>query len=164
MNLQKTGVLEAEKPLNLDSTFSVASCKKLMTTIAALQCVEKSLFSLDSPEDVGGAGVYSTPKDFNILSSFLRDDWRLLRSESIDEMFRPQLSSTIIADWMKKERFGFTRWKGVSRVYTAKDDMKVNWGPGSMLILEDLESELKKRSLTWGDMPNLHWLSDLFLR
>jgi CubicO group peptidase (beta-lactamase class C family) len=36
-----------DKPLSLDTTMWVASCTKLMTAIAALQCVEKGLLSLD---------------------------------------------------------------------------------------------------------------------
>ncbi|KAA6412834.1 MAG: hypothetical protein FRX48_03827 [Lasallia pustulata] len=46
------GLNPDSKPLHLDSTYWVASCTKLMTTICALQCVEKGLFSLDSSEDV----------------------------------------------------------------------------------------------------------------
>ncbi|KZP22362.1 beta-lactamase [Athelia psychrophila] len=47
-----TGVSPDAQPLTLDSTFWLASCTKLMATVAALQCVERGLFSLDSPEDV----------------------------------------------------------------------------------------------------------------
>ncbi|KZP18359.1 beta-lactamase/transpeptidase-like protein [Athelia psychrophila] len=48
----KAGVLPDSKPLNLQSTFWIASCTKLMTAVAAMQCVEKGLLSLESPEDV----------------------------------------------------------------------------------------------------------------
>jgi CubicO group peptidase (beta-lactamase class C family) len=37
-------------PIDLNSTFWIASCTKLFTSIAALQCVERGLVSLD--EDV----------------------------------------------------------------------------------------------------------------
>lgn len=37
-------------PLEVDATFGIASCTKLMTTVAALQCVERGLITLD--EDV----------------------------------------------------------------------------------------------------------------
>lgn len=40
----------ASKPLELDTVLTLASCTKLMTAIAALQCVERGLFTLD--EDV----------------------------------------------------------------------------------------------------------------
>lgn len=110
-------------------------------------------------EASGGGGAYTTPKDFvNILSSLLRDDGRLLRSESIEEMFRPQLSSTIIDAWMAKES-GIVRWKDASRIHTGKEDSKLNWGLGSMLILEDLDNGLRKGTLTWGGSPNMFWVS-----
>lgn len=38
------------KPLTADTTFLIASCTKLMTTICALHCVEKGLLAFD--EDV----------------------------------------------------------------------------------------------------------------
>lgn len=41
----------ASKPLGSDTVLALASCTKLMTAIAALQCVEHGLFDLD--EDVG---------------------------------------------------------------------------------------------------------------
>lgn len=34
--------------MTIDTTFWIASCTKLLTTIAALQCVEKGLLSLDA--------------------------------------------------------------------------------------------------------------------
>jgi CubicO group peptidase (beta-lactamase class C family) len=37
-------------PINEDSTFWIASCTKLFTTVAAMQCVEKGLITLD--EDI----------------------------------------------------------------------------------------------------------------
>ncbi|CAK7214958.1 hypothetical protein SCUCBS95973_002313 [Sporothrix curviconia] len=40
-----------DKPLSIDSCMWVASCTKLMTAVAALQCVEKGLLSLDA--DIG---------------------------------------------------------------------------------------------------------------
>lgn len=38
------------RPLTTDTTFWIASCTKLLTTVAALQCVERGQLSLD--EDV----------------------------------------------------------------------------------------------------------------
>ena len=37
----------ASNPLELESTFWLASCTKFMTAIAALQCVERRQFTLD---------------------------------------------------------------------------------------------------------------------
>ncbi|KZP27293.1 beta-lactamase/transpeptidase-like protein [Athelia psychrophila] len=48
----QTGVSPDATPLTLDSTFWIASCTKLLVTISALQCVERGLLSLDSPDDI----------------------------------------------------------------------------------------------------------------
>lgn len=45
------GVGEDARPLQFDSTFFIASCTKLITSIAALQLVEKGLVTLDEPLD-----------------------------------------------------------------------------------------------------------------
>ena len=39
-------------PITTSTPMWIASCTKLITTIAALQCVERGLFSLDNPADV----------------------------------------------------------------------------------------------------------------
>ncbi|KAH6643607.1 beta-lactamase/transpeptidase-like protein [Boeremia exigua] len=45
------GILEDAQPLEFDQTFYVASCTKLIASIAALQLVEKELITLDEPLD-----------------------------------------------------------------------------------------------------------------
>lgn len=39
----------ANGPVTVDSTMWIASCTKLVTTVAVLQCVEKGLIKLDDP-------------------------------------------------------------------------------------------------------------------
>ena len=46
----RTAIDGNEKPLDLNAIIYLASCTKLMTTIAALQCVERGLITLT--EDV----------------------------------------------------------------------------------------------------------------
>ncbi|KIV78526.1 hypothetical protein PV11_10235 [Exophiala sideris] len=54
------------KPITADAIFWIASCTKLMTTISALQCVERGLLALD--EDV--SRVLPELKSKNILTGF----------------------------------------------------------------------------------------------
>lgn len=58
----------SEVPLEVDATFSLASCTELMTTVAALQCVERGLMTLD--EDV--TRVLPELKNLEILTGFDR--------------------------------------------------------------------------------------------
>ncbi|KZP23876.1 hypothetical protein FIBSPDRAFT_951762 [Athelia psychrophila] len=50
--LRRTGVSPDPKTIILNSSFRLASTGKLPTTIAALQCVKRCLFPLDSPDDI----------------------------------------------------------------------------------------------------------------
>jgi len=52
--------------MDLDSTFWLASCTKLLTTIAVLQCVESGQIELD--DDV--SSVLTELKDIEILTGF----------------------------------------------------------------------------------------------
>jgi CubicO group peptidase (beta-lactamase class C family) len=54
------------EPMTLDATFIMASCTKLMTSIAALQCVERGQISLD--EDL--SNILTEFKGIEILTGF----------------------------------------------------------------------------------------------
>jgi len=56
----------ARQPLELNSTFYLASATKLITAIAALQCVERGQFTLD--EDA--TRLLPEFKDLNVLTGF----------------------------------------------------------------------------------------------
>ena len=55
--------------MDLNTTFIMASCTKLMTSIAALQCVERGQVRLD--DDLGE--VLSELKDCEIITGFKED-------------------------------------------------------------------------------------------
>jgi len=61
--------------MDLDATFILASCTKLMTSIAALQCVEQGLISLD--EDL--STVVTELKNKEILTGFNDDGTAMLK-------------------------------------------------------------------------------------
>jgi CubicO group peptidase (beta-lactamase class C family) len=52
--------------MGLDATFILASCTKLMTTIAALQCVERGQIGLDDPVSV----ILPELKEKEIITGF----------------------------------------------------------------------------------------------
>jgi len=52
--------------MDLDATFIMASCTKLMASIAALQCVERGQITLD--EDL--SNILTEFKDIEILTNF----------------------------------------------------------------------------------------------
>ena len=115
--------------------------------------------SADPIEDCyGGIGVYSTATDYiKILASLLKNNGKLLRTQTVDEMFRPQLSRESLDAWLE-----WSQVSGVTRAMTGTDNPKkdIDWGLGGMLTMEDdSDTGAKKGTLAWGGFPNLYWVS-----
>lgn len=72
------GRASPERDLSLESTFFIASCSKLVTSIAALQCVEKGLVNLD--DDV--TSILPELKDIDILKGFDESSGRPILGKS----------------------------------------------------------------------------------
>ncbi|KAF7965252.1 hypothetical protein HWV62_44862 [Athelia sp. TMB] len=107
----------------------------------------------------GGGGLWgSAPEYLKALGSLLRDDGKLIKSETLAEMFKPQLSPASKAHWMKT-----LQTEATNNVFTANSPigMKFDWGLGGLYSLEDLpDGRRKKGSLAWGGLPNLWWWID----
>lgn len=107
-------------------------------------------------DDLGGAGSYSSAPDYiKILASLLRNDGKLLQQQTVDEMFKPQLSAQAKEMFQKvltvpEQNEQFT---GGMKIGTS-----VNWGLGGLLVEEDIEGGRKKGSMAWGGLPNLYWV------
>lgn len=109
-------------------------------------------------DDLGGAGAYSSASDYiKVLASILRNDGVLLRTESIDEMFTPQLTTVQKAAFSKLVHS--TPEMNNQLMSGIKFGTDVTWGLGGVLIDEDVADGRKKGSLYWSGMPNLHWVS-----
>lgn len=125
-------------------------------------------------EPMGGQGAYgSMPSYLKVLHSILADDGKLLRSETTEMMFEPQLSeesrqviqdvftsseknALIVGEWPKQGRY--------------------NWGLGGVLNMQDIDMEgiskpegeeggeagewRRKGCLNWSGLPNLFWFID----
>lgn len=110
-----------------------------------------------SVDSYGGAGGFAAPKDYQkMLQSVLVDDGKLLKSETIDEMFKPQLSESAEKSLMQKlsvpelnQTFGHF-----------PPGTKMTWGLGGIMNLEDFPGRRKKGTLSWGGYPNLLWFID----
>ncbi|KAF7973516.1 hypothetical protein HWV62_3458 [Athelia sp. TMB] len=118
-----------------------------------LFCPERISFGM------GGAGLWgSAPEYLKVLTSLLRDDGKLVKSETLAEMFKPQLSPASKDHWMKalerpEGRAAFTGNLNVG--------LDLDWGLGGKYALEDIpEGRRKKGSLSWGGLPNLYWWID----
>ena len=133
----------------------VAMCERDAVTGKA---VLKGRKSWDDPvgDAFGGAGVYSSmPEYVKVLRSVLEDDGRLLGSEALGSMFRPQLNAAGRRALMKvMEDPELNDMMGALPLGAEKD-----WGLAGVLLLEDSRDGRRKGTLSWGGLPNLVWVS-----
>lgn len=155
-----------------EMTFFIHEREDLQKRMAAM-CVrdEKSGKAVLKPptheelwrDAMGGGGIYATPAEYlKVLHAVLKNEGTLLKTETVEDMFRPHLSAESHAALMKV--------LSVAEVNEMMGGMPpgtdCNWGLGGLLVMEDLKGWTKKGTMRWGGMPNLTWVSraglDLF--
>ena len=113
-------------------------------------------FRKDVDDALGGGGVFANaPEYFKVLQSILADDGKLLKSESVDQLFEPHLtkeSQQALMKLLENEQVN-DRLGGVP-LGTA-----VDWSLAGLLIQEDLPGWRRRHTLIWGGLPNLSWVS-----
>jgi CubicO group peptidase (beta-lactamase class C family) len=115
------------------------------------------IFADPVAEASGGAGIYSSAPDFlAVLEDLLRDSPLLLRKETVDLMFSPQLEEESPAcNDLRADISSHQHFLGGS-----SDALKVNFGLGGLLLMEDVKNdrlEKPKGTLSWGGATNLTW-------
>jgi len=107
----------------------------------------------DLEDAMGGGGCFATPREyFKVLKAVLQNDGTLLKRESMDELFKPQLSELSHQTLQKGMLDPELSLRGGLPLGT-----KVNWSLTGLLLLEDLPGWRRQGCLNWGGMPNLHW-------
>lgn len=113
----------------------------------------------DEPSDLGGGGLFSSPADYlKFLAALLRDDGTLLRSDSVDTLFKPCLSP------LAAKKFQTTR----TDQYRTLDNGQmaipapefVDYALGGMVTMRDVPGGRKSGAMSWGGLPNLSWVID----
>ena len=108
-------------------------------------------------DDSGGAGVFSTASDIlKLLKSLLRKDGKVIKPETTNLLFTPQLGQGSIQALEERLRNPATKL-GVT--FGLEDDIALNHGLGGLLVLSDIDTGRKKNSLQWGGLPNLAWVT-----
>ncbi|KAB5571729.1 beta-lactamase/transpeptidase-like protein [Coniochaeta sp. 2T2.1] len=123
----------------------------------------------EPPIESGGAGIYTTAEYFGkFLAALLRSSHedgnniedrpaRLLKKETVDEMFRPQLDPTQGASFkkaMRDHRASMCPWAGV------EDVESLDYGIGGVVNLADVSNKRKRGGMSWVAMNNCHWWMD----
>ncbi|KAF5332016.1 hypothetical protein D9758_014591 [Tetrapyrgos nigripes] len=108
--------------------------------------------------DAGGGGLYTKPSDYTkLLASLLRNDGLVLKKETVDMMFTPQLPDPkYLRATLKITPYPVS----YTMLHAHSPDLQWNWGFGGILITEDTAGKRKKGTLSWGGLPNLFWWID----
>ena len=110
----------------------------------------------DAAEEQGGGGMYSTITDYiAVLVDLLQDQSKLLRKESVDLLFAPQLEEGSSAmNGFQKASFLWGPFSG-----GAPSDAKINHSLGGLVIKEGLGvSGNARSSLQWAGGTGTLWM------
>lgn len=115
-------------------------------------------------EERGGGGLYGSTQDFiKILASLL--DERLLKQETISEIFTPQLQDTdlfhktVVVGDVPSPAFAVTEMFTNAALGSIPRKTAVNFGLGGIITLEDIEGARRSGSLSWSGLANCYWVS-----
>lgn len=118
---------------------------------------------LDAKDDFGGSGLFGTAEDYlKLLKSILRDDGKLLTSQSIELMFTPSLSpeaKTSLHNCLSIPELAKILNPGEPVVGTPSAG---NWdyGIAGLIGLHESDDGFKSPWLQWVGGPNLKWWID----
>ncbi|KIV85288.1 hypothetical protein PV11_00996 [Exophiala sideris] len=109
----------------------------------------------DWKDDYGGQGICCSPNDFiKLLGAVLKNDGTLLKMETVEMMFQPQLCD----DRYLKARMAEPVEGGMLRAGVKSNAWE--FGFGGILIMENVEGLCKKGTMTWGGYANTYWWID----
>ncbi|RDW64477.1 serine hydrolase domain-containing protein [Aspergillus mulundensis] len=109
-------------------------------------------------DDLGGIGLFSTPLDFiRLLSTLLQGGSPLLSKESVDLLFRPQLSHASRAAMPKALGKQMRRILGIKAV---EDCDQADHSLAGPVTLKDIPGRRRRATASWSGLPNTHWWVD----
>lgn len=109
----------------------------------------------DLEDDFGGAGLYSCAEDYiKVLLSLLRNDGRLLKQETVEQLFTPQLADPkFLQDQMTSGLISTGGTNGLPK------GCRYNHGLGGCLVTDAVEGHCGPNTLFWSGLANSYWVS-----
>ncbi|KAG8993880.1 hypothetical protein FRB94_010310 [Tulasnella sp. JGI-2019a] len=108
----------------------------------------KQLYARPAAQGLGGAGCYSTCPDYiKFLTAILQDGGAILKKESVDEIFKPQLTDSA------QLSFNFLR-KWFSWTPTS---VEISFGLTVDINVDPIPGGRAAGSGNWGGLPMLAW-------
>ena len=124
---------------------------------------DDSFWHEDNDDCLGGAALFTTALEFmKIMHSLLANDGKLLKPETTDLLFQPQLTNKSREELMKffnkpevNEQMGALMPLGLQKDHAL----------GGMLLKEDIEGATwrQKGTMTWSGLPNVFWVSHILI-
>lgn len=114
---------------------------------------------LEPPVESAGAGLWTTARDHaRMLRELLfisegRQEGGILKKETVDEMFRPQLN-----DMQQRSLQDTVNRRHSTMMPEFPPGTIVQHGIGGLLNVEDIEGKRRAGSMQWMGMVNCHWV------
>ncbi|KAL2796583.1 putative transesterase [Aspergillus keveii] len=113
--------------------------------------------NLRTSGDFGGHGLFTSAESFlQVLHSILASDGKLLKSETVHDMFTDHLSP----DAKTGHQAALQSPMGQFFRVGVDPDTKMGYGLGGLLTLESVDGWYGERTLTWGGGMTLAWFID----
>jgi len=109
----------------------------------------------DPDDDYGGSGLYSCAEDYiKVISALLIDDGKLLKPETVKELFRPQLPDP-------KYFMAVLSVPAAAQVLIPNMVQGVEWNYalGGCVAVNGIEGRGGKGLMFWSGLPNSFWVS-----
>ncbi|PGH20783.1 hypothetical protein AJ80_03410 [Polytolypa hystricis UAMH7299] len=109
-------------------------------------------------DDFGGVGVITTASDYlKVQISLLKNDGKLLKAESVDLLFAPQLEDTkYIMEVLRSDDGKYA--PGMTNGLTS--DTEWNYALGGIVAVEETPGRRSKGVISWAGMSNPIWFID----
>jgi len=132
------------------------------TTYRATAPEYRELNGMQIRDCMGGQGSYGNASSYiKVLHAVLTadEDEKLLKKESVDELFRPQLNEAGKAGFAGLTSFDVAR----NSMGLLPKDIEKDYGLGGSVIMGDEEGGRSEGTLVWAGLPNISWVSSIFL-
>ena len=130
------------------------------TAYAAHAHAYRELNGMEIRDCMGGQGSLGNASSYiKVLHAVLTadEDEKLLKKESVDELFRPQLNEA-----------GKAAFNGMMQIQMVRNamglppaDIEKDYGLGGAVIMGDEEGGRREGTLIWAGLPNISWVSAL---
>lgn len=120
--------------------------------------VTQGKITLQQParDDLGGIGLFSTPRDYmKLLGALLSGGHPLLNDTSVNTLFRPQLSD---ASRLAMPKGLGIQMRRVLGIHPSNTSLQADHCLAGTIAMGDIPGRRRAGTVNWSGLPNLHWV------